>query len=399
MLECMAMYNQNKDQSQALRLSNRETFVLGVFHQIDDDGVKFAVSKVLESVEVVEFQPEEIKLFLENLYLKRSSAIVNRILASLIFVLYKMAVVAFDKDYVVSGGGEWSCEREFREDYFHKATLTITDQFKRVLSEEVQLDDAGKREYEQAMLKFLSLTFEFQQTRQLLLEKKDCILHPMIASVFKAQQDMGDIFDDRNLYPELIIAGWEIGFAMSALPMIRGKHLFRALHHVANSLMGIHRSDRSQQLRYQARKNRLVGTKWHQTDICLTMEQLMEFEAEMWPYDPFGYTSAGAPPQQQHVPVSWSLEEPDCFANNQDDQYTREALADEIASVYMACHRSVCTGNFYGAQLRFAIIFTLLCFLISVVSRIATRGAPCRASRTGFGLDGHHRQPVHRQQL
>jgi hypothetical protein len=129
MLECIAMYNHDPVMSAALQQSEREAFVLGLFHKVDDDQVKFAVAKVLESVPIPEFTPVELELFLKNLSLPRTSPIVNRVLASLFFVMYKMAVVAFDGDKQAAGSTDkWPFASEFRTEFFPKMLTLSIDQ-------------------------------------------------------------------------------------------------------------------------------------------------------------------------------------------------------------------------------------------------------------------------------
>jgi hypothetical protein len=120
-----------------------------------------AVAKVLESVPISEFRPKELGLFLANLSLKRDSPIVNRVLASLLFVIYKMAVVAFDGDQAASGSRErWVYAGEFRTEFFPKMLAICVQQFKDVMNE--QSMSAGKQLYQQALMKFLELNFQFQ---------------------------------------------------------------------------------------------------------------------------------------------------------------------------------------------------------------------------------------------
>ena len=39
------------------------------------------------------------------------------------------------------------------------------------------------------------------------------------------------------------------------------------------------------------RQSPLDGTEFHALNICPDIEKVLEFEAEMWPFDPFGSTS------------------------------------------------------------------------------------------------------------
>ena len=164
-------------------------------------------------------------------------------------------------------------------------------------------------------MKFLELNFEFQETRHNLLVNKQYIIYPSLGQLFKQQQKAGDMVDDRSFYPEMVLAGWNVDFATNVLQNLNEKgkfrSKFRALHHIANSIMGIHRLDTVQQLRAVVRKSPLDGSEFHGINIAFSIQQLLEFEAEMWPLDPFGYTSIGVPPQQARVPCQWQLEEPD----------------------------------------------------------------------------------------
>ena len=51
----------------------------------------------------------------------------------------------------------------------------------------------------------------------------------------------------------------------------------------------------------------LDGTDFHALNICPDIEKVLEFEAEMWPFDPFGSTSISVAPQQARVPCAWAL--------------------------------------------------------------------------------------------
>jgi hypothetical protein len=93
-----------------------------------------------------------------------------------------------------------------------------------------------------------------QETRHNLLQVKSYIIYPSLVQNFKFQLKVGESADDLSFYPELVLAGWNVDFAVTALPALAGRTKFRALHHIANSIMGIHRLDTVQQLRAKARQ-------------------------------------------------------------------------------------------------------------------------------------------------
>jgi hypothetical protein len=282
--------------------------------------------------------------FMENMDLPRTTPVINRVLASFMYAVYKMAVVAFDDDQPVAASDErWRFASDFRTEYFPKMLAKAVNQLKMVAVE--QTSEAGKMLYEQALIKFLELTFQFPETRHILLKIPQYIIYPSLFQLFMLQQRAGDMVDDRSFYPEISLAGWNIDFLVKGLPKFQGRSRFRALHQIADVLMGIHRQDTSQRLRTLARKSPLDGTDWHKCNISFTIDELLNFEAEMWPFDPFAFTSTGLPPQQQRVPCSWHLEEPDVFEASADDNIERDNLAHELSSLHIAAYRAIFQGT------------------------------------------------------